>query len=29
MSNQQAALERLKKQIGTTDGPSDWHTVDQ
>src|SRR5688572_26890683 len=29
MSNQQAALERLKKQIGTTDGPSDWHAIDQ
>jgi acyl dehydratase len=28
-SNQEQALERLKKQIGTTDGPSDWHTIDQ
>jgi acyl dehydratase len=29
MSHQLQALEKLKKQIGTTDGPSDWYTIDQ
>jgi len=28
-SNQEKALEYFKKQIGTVEGPSEWHTIDQ
>jgi acyl dehydratase len=28
-SNAEKALELFKKRLGTTEGPSEWHTVDQ